>query len=342
MLDVLVLADDLTGALEAGAKFAAHGLTALVTTRAERNTGGVLVIDTETRHLTPDDAARVIASVPASAHLIYKKTDSTLRGNIAAELRALAAACGDTAVAYIPAYPAVGRTVVGGELRVHGTPVHLTVFANDPLNPIRESAIAKLIGESFRCIIYDGETDADVAAAVSTALSEMRCRVIAGPASVAEELAVRIAGSLAPPDASWPRIERCLIVSGSLHEASSRQIAFGEATGCASPADDAPWRILRSRIRPGAPPLQIADETARAVARELAEGNYDALMVFGGDTGFAILEELGCTLVEPLGEVVTGVPVSRLPGRNLYLVTKAGGFGGDSLICDVKRILDGH
>ena len=329
--DILVIADDLTGALEAGAKFAARGVRAQVTTRIDFTGGeGVPVIDTETRHLPPEEAARIIASIPAaSARLIYKKTDSTLRGNIAAELGALAAACPGSTIAYIPAYPAAGRTVTRGELRVHGTPVDRTSFADDPLNPIRDSAIAALLGDNPSCTVHDGETDADVAAAVAAARSDERCRIIAGPASVAEQLA---AGFGPPSTPVWPTVNACLIVNGSLHEASSRQIAYAEASGCAFP-----WRVFHPAIGPGASPLDIAAETARAVLRDLA--GFEALMIFGGDTAFAILRELGCALIEPLGEVVTGVPISHVPGTGLHLITKAGGFGGDSLICEVKRIL---
>src|SRR5437660_12904210 len=78
-MQVLALADDLTGALEAGAK-----LSAPVHFAGSRLESPALVIDTETRHLTSDSAATKIADlISACRHhtLTYKKTDSTLRGN---------------------------------------------------------------------------------------------------------------------------------------------------------------------------------------------------------------------------------------------------------------------
>lgn len=60
----LVLADDLTGALEAGAKFAGQGIRTLVSTELSLHPKGcdestaVLVIDTETRHLPANEAGR--------------------------------------------------------------------------------------------------------------------------------------------------------------------------------------------------------------------------------------------------------------------------------------------
>src|SRR5947209_7900967 len=144
MTDILALADDLTGALEVGAKFAAHGIPSVVTTQVEAAPEyPVVVIDTETRHVSEAEAAAAMqVAVGAGARLVYKKTDSTLRGNIAAELRALAANL-HSRIAYIPAYPALGRTVKNGHLYVHGIPVHQSPTAHDILNPVADSSIAR-------------------------------------------------------------------------------------------------------------------------------------------------------------------------------------------------------
>src|SRR5256885_166165 len=80
-IQLLSLADDLTGALEIGAKFGA-----IVQAWPERSRQWRRVIDTESRHLPPDEAAARIREVIAGCQpqLIYKKTDSALRGNIGA------------------------------------------------------------------------------------------------------------------------------------------------------------------------------------------------------------------------------------------------------------------
>jgi uncharacterized protein YgbK (DUF1537 family) len=128
---ILVLADDLTGALEAGAKFAGQGIRTLVSTELSlRPKGcdesiGVLVIDAETRHLPAAEAGQRVWELAHAAgeqgfRYLYKKTDSTLRGNIASELGALAEAFPGSALLYAPAYPRMGRTVKRGMLYVHG------------------------------------------------------------------------------------------------------------------------------------------------------------------------------------------------------------------------------
>jgi uncharacterized protein YgbK (DUF1537 family) len=340
MLSVLTIADDLTGALEAGAKFAERGIRSAVTTRRVLPSGyAAAVLDTETRHVAPAEAEGAIAALPLSdAALVYKKTDSTLRGNIAAELRALSRALPDSCIAYLPAYPALGRTVREGRLYVDGVPVDRTAFGEDVLNPIAGSSIAAMLGEGLPCTVYDGESEDDLGAAMAAVLADARCRIVAGPASVAAELAARL--DLArEPAAPFPAVRRCLVVNGSLHEASARQVAFALERGCISDAPDAPWRLLASPACPDMHPLEIAAETGDLVCACLEAGTFDAIMVFGGDTAFGILEALGRPLLEPVGEIVTGVPVSRVAGRNLHLITKAGGFGGDALIRRVKELL---
>ena len=95
---ILALADDMTGALEVGAKFSAAGIRTIISTKPVfANSAHVVVLDTETRHASPEEAAAEVQRFVLEwggglPRLIYKKTDSTLRGNIPAELRALASA----------------------------------------------------------------------------------------------------------------------------------------------------------------------------------------------------------------------------------------------------------
>lgn len=338
MRRILGFADDLTGALEAGAKFAERGLRTAVAARTVDCAGyEAAVLDTETRHLKREEAEAVLAAMAGEeAEAIYKKTDSTLRGHIGAELRALERVYPGRA-AYIPAYPAMGRTVRRGELHVDGVPVHLTAFGRDGLNPVRSGSVADAIGGGFECRVYEGETDEDVAAAVADALEERGCRIVAGPASVAEELAARFGG--AKRAAAWPAIRRCLVVNGSRHERSGRQMEFAKARGCVGETDGSAWRVMEGETRGGAGALEIAARTGEAVAIRLAAGEAEAAMAIGGDTSFGVWKALGCGALEPLGEVVAGVAVSRVVGTNLHLITKAGGFGGEDILCRVRWLL---
>jgi uncharacterized protein YgbK (DUF1537 family) len=209
---LLGLADDLTGALEIGALFGVP-----VSTRATAPLAGPVVFDTETRHVPPEEAARRVRSLIGGNHrLIYKKTDSTLRGNIGPELAVLLEAYPGHSVFYAPAYPKMGRTVRNGCLLIDGVPVDRSSFANDGLNPVRESDILRLLlphvpARSEQAAnwtfqpgvvdVFDGASDADVEAVARLALASAPPVIVAGPGALAAALGgVR--------EFELPRIER--------------------------------------------------------------------------------------------------------------------------------------
>ncbi len=330
MTQVLALADDLTGALEVGAKFAGEGVASVVTTDAAfQCTVPVMVIDTETRHLAPALAAAQVTLVLQQAHrrgvtLIYKKTDSTLRGNIAAELEALAGFYG-VRVIYAPAYPAMGRIVTDGRLYVNGVLLEHTGFAKDPLNPITDSRVPA----GIFC-----DVEEDVAEAARHILQAAPPSLAAGTGALAGELARRMEiqrGAKLP----LPRIRSCLVMNGSLHDASARQI---EHLG-----GDEAWTVVQWTPQAGQSPIEIADKNGCGIRDALKRASFDAVLVCGGDTAYGMLKAVGFPPIRPVGEVVTGVPISRIAigGREIYLITKAGGFGEIDILTQIGKKLHG-
>ena len=101
---VLIVADDLTGALDTSGPFAQQGLTTMVMAQpldsdadAVRD-ARVVSINTDSRHLGPAAAAdRVERCVRHFARqrfdIVFKKIDSTLRGNVTSETMALMNVC---------------------------------------------------------------------------------------------------------------------------------------------------------------------------------------------------------------------------------------------------------
>ena len=107
----------------------------------------VLVIDTESRHISEKEAygrVKDVFAVPGAKDVphIYKKTDSALRGNIGAELQAVLDASGEDSAAFIPAYPGVGRITRDGIQYINGVPVSMSEFGRDSFNPIKTSCSA--------------------------------------------------------------------------------------------------------------------------------------------------------------------------------------------------------
>src|ERR671910_3452089 len=141
---IAMIADDLTGAADTGVQFVHAGYKTAVFFRDSEvldDDLDAVVFDTDSRAMPAGFAAKRVleaARAASKARIIYKKLDSTLRGNVAAELAAaLDGARRDRAVV-APAFPAAGRATVGGIQHVHGVPVDETEIANDPNTPVRE------------------------------------------------------------------------------------------------------------------------------------------------------------------------------------------------------------
>ncbi|KQO62561.1 four-carbon acid sugar kinase family protein [Methylobacterium sp. Leaf88] len=131
----LILADDLTGAADCAIAFGRRGLDAAVTWGeaagiADRDLA-VLAYDADSRGLSGDAAAArhavLLARWFAPDRVLFKKIDSTLRGQPAAEtaatLAVLAARTGSAFGICAPAFPATGRTTLEGRVRVDGRPL---------------------------------------------------------------------------------------------------------------------------------------------------------------------------------------------------------------------------
>jgi len=142
------IADDLTGAMDTGVGLAKAGLKPIIAFSTSSSiSSDAVVVTTDSRATSAADAYRYVRTVGERFrdHLIYKKVDSTLRGNIAAELQALLDATNVRHTVVCPAFPAIKRTVVKGRLLVDGVPVDETQFSRDPVSPVKKSDIGDVL-----------------------------------------------------------------------------------------------------------------------------------------------------------------------------------------------------
>lgn len=171
MAQVLVVADDLTGANATGARFARAGLTTASVTSADAVAGvvethDVVVISTSSRHVGPAEACRrVEAAIEAAGPvaLVVKRTDTTLRGNVGSEL---AAALGRvrmrrpaTRALFVPAFPEAGRITVGGLQLVDGVAVARSPAGRDPLTPVTYSRVADVVRQQTDLVVREVHLD---------------------------------------------------------------------------------------------------------------------------------------------------------------------------------------
>lgn len=150
-LGLAIIADDLTGAMDCCGYFGRLGFSAAVClTAPSASASVVLAVTTNSRAAAPAVArASVVEAVKRLAtRRIFKKIDSTLRGNIGVELGAVMAEWGAEKTVVAPAFPDMGRTTIRGVMLVDGVPVSETQFADDPVLPVKESSLPSLLQRS--------------------------------------------------------------------------------------------------------------------------------------------------------------------------------------------------
>lgn len=81
--------------------------------------------------------------------VIFKKVDSTLRGNVGAELEAMIEECKPDYVFLAPTFLPNKRIVEQGILYVNGQPIGETEFAKNEADPVIHSAISDHVGKQF-------------------------------------------------------------------------------------------------------------------------------------------------------------------------------------------------
>ena len=148
-MEFLIAADDRTGALETAGVLAHYGAGVVPTLTSLDDMSGVAtraaVVDLATRHMAADQASdRAMAVDSIGADRYAHKIDSTLRGNWASELVARHSATGRP-VLVVAAYPALGRTCVGGVVLDDDVPVHEGAAGRDVRGAISDSRPADLL-----------------------------------------------------------------------------------------------------------------------------------------------------------------------------------------------------
>lgn len=336
---LLILADDLTGALDAAAPFAGRGLVTDVALSPEAlgavlaGPAQVVAVSTQSREITEEEArarvARITRALPPGMRL-FKKVDSRLKGHVAAELAALA----PKALLVAPAIPDFNRIVTDGAVRGFGVDV-----------PIQ---IAPLLGPlAALAQIPDTTTPAQMQAALTKATPDT---LLVGARGLAEALAIQMTGQAhaTPPR---PRADHAIFAVGSRDPITMAQVAAlrdsGRTAWLGAPNGQlAAQDLPAARLRLVQATAGTSESTGPAVAAALAQSLHprltasaDLLLLTGGATAEAVLGVMQIPALRLAGDVLPGLPLAHANG--LAILAKSGGFGDPQALVRLADILDG-
>ena len=375
----VVIADDLTGATDTGLQFSNVGLRTEVYFDPPLlpGSGDVIVITTESRSRPSDEARRLVLQAGArirswNVRHVYKKIDSTMRGNIGAEVEALANSLDRRLIILTPAFPANGRTVQSGQLFVNGLALGESEFANDPSSPRRYSRIGKILAEqSNRRVVEIGLDDVRRGAArlierveqlatakeptlvvcdavepsdlsqIAKAIAGNRFVLPAGSAGLAEWLphALQMRPSPASSIPQLPSVAAVVVVVGSVNPIARRQLQKLAEDDEVSTVKVSADRLVdtstrRREIERGARETKHALATRKDVAMTFdLEHGADRLATLADGHGLT-LQDLTEIIVHSLGNIVARACPSM--GQIGLVLT-----GGDTAIA-VCRALGGN
>jgi D-threonate/D-erythronate kinase len=362
-MQLAVLADDLTGACDTGALFAGAGPVPVAVWPGAPLAAAVSVLDTESRHLSPAAAAdRVrVAAAGLAATRHFKKIDSTLRGHVAMEVDALLRVVPAPGAVLCPAFPSRGRLVLDGALLVDGEPVAESPVAHHPdfprgaspatsrvvdllrpdaghplmsvLLPLVRAGVSRLAARlaelAGTLAVCDAATDTDLDTLAAAALALEPAPLLVGAAGLGAALARQL-GLLAEPP-PLPAGPRWLIVAGSRHPASRRQVLEARRAGL---------RVLATPDEAVADRARVTRELATRACECLARERFDVIAITGGETLAALFHALHGERIDLVGPPLPGLAFGHLraPAHPaLPILTKAGGFGPPDLFVSLVR-----
>ena len=361
---VTIIADDVTGCFDAAAPFALSGAETIALVKLEEfepPTAPVFALCTNSRADRPELAARKVDSVckdirDFKAIKLFKKIDSTGKGNLGAEIDAVLRSTPANIAVVCSAFPAQGRSLVDGVVHVRDQPACdldlYSVITEQTALPVRKVATDRIEqvtaeestgGESLQgkkqIWLVDASSDEDL-----DRVTELVCRlgqraIGVGSSGLARVLAPRWIESNRKEAVQeiWVRPPGFfLALIGSSSEVTTHQVAqlYHECGGTrrtlGQPVDSAhPFHAeLPNLVINTWDPDRY--QSLADVLNWVRQSTPGTVLLSGGDTAQFVLDVARTCSVHLKGEVTSGIPWgTALDGdlQGCHLVTKAGGFG---------------
>ena len=342
MTTLRLIADDLTGALDTAAQFTGRiGALPVLLDRTNAAPEGSYALNLSCRdgaETTAVALTRDSLSCFSGADIAFKKIDSLLRGHWAAELAEILKSGRFRRIVLAPAVPAHGRLTRNG-LQMLAQPSGDAMLIKDIAAELKRHGVSSR-DVDCEIVLLDAESDADLDAIAKRYANEP-ATLWCGAAGLARALAQQ------PPRAARPLSQPHLVVVGSRHPVSLRQVEVcGEARpGWLTPMAGEPnfvGRVLTTlesfgccvvlpALPSGLTEMEAADRIAAGLEL-LCERlpPLGGLTVVGGETFAALCRVLKAARLSAEGEFLHGVPVSRMESglwSGTCCASKSGAFG---------------
>jgi uncharacterized protein YgbK (DUF1537 family) len=371
-----IIADDFTGANDSGVRLAQKGLKTrvLLANPAEHAVAkdsdiDVWIVDTDSRAMQAKDAYRVVHEAIERLKILgvtsfYKKVDSTLRGNVAAELKAMQDAATIDVIFVAPAFPGMGRTVDSGKLYVNGIPVTATEFAKDTKTPVLHNHIPDLLASEGiktavlnRKILHAAKPENWVLEQVNAGVKWIVCDVVhdtdfsvlaqigsilnlsvgwAGSAGMINHLYVDVARSN-QANLLLHSISKVLVVSGSLSGKTQEQLEVLKTRPATKMIQIDPLDLLTDPVHAGREVAILAhsgDWDSAVIYVNSSQANRNKVGKWAKEKNWSV-NQTGKGISQGLGQLV--VSALHLAAFDALVMT-----GGDTAkdICNVLGIPD--
>ncbi|MGC9373214.1 MAG: four-carbon acid sugar kinase family protein [Thermovirgaceae bacterium] len=323
-----VFCDDLTGSSVQSILLKARGCSPTLQVNWKCGDGTekpgpsrVLVVNLNTRCLDAEGARTRVDSLAGRAgsdRRLAKRIDTTLRGHLLAETACLLEHRPGAVALVVPAYPASGRTTIGGYQLLNGSLLERTEVAKDPVWPISASYVpryfeglypvarlpmetvrlgaGKIAGDlgrkaaENRIIVADAQSDSDIEAIAEAAAS---LAVTFIPVDPGPFTAAYVYHTLAPG-----KRKTALAVIGSTSGVTCEQLEYLGGK----------LNVSRFRFAPGRDTGEVVTDAAAFVARlqrektdclvlqpegPVLQGREDEVVNRLAEVGLSVMQELG-------------------------------------------------
>lgn len=357
---VVILADDLTGACDSAAAFLGQRRRVRVWLQDDHDAGlpdaDVCSFSTNSRNQSSAVAAHHAGSLAGDlrqrfpAAIFFKKIDSAGRGHLAEEMEAVRLAVGADLTVCAPAFPEMGRCVLNGTLHVWDArggeaSIRLTdLFPDEMKEKIAlipcgtdrnvEDAAKQARNKGRHVLLCDANSAPDLQRIVRVLHRSSQRVLWAGSAGIGFELA-RILKSGISDATSMPARKRgkTIILCGSPHPLTRMQM---ERLTCADKDEQDDRRI--AQVRCG----ESSGDNLRKIFSDAEP--VGSLVLTGGDTAAMVLRAFDAESIEVAGQMSPGIPWGIVRGGiadGCIVLTKSGGFGDEHVLVNALHFCRG-